>query len=164
MEKKSNRLERLVETLMAVALGLIVVLVFSNVVGRYLLGASFAGAEELSRLLFVWLVFMGAVLTLRRRAHLGVTLVQARLPIWARRSCAIVTHLLTLYALWLFLEGSWTQTQIGLHNYSTVLHYPNALMASAGIMCAGSMLVSVGASLIKIVLRHPDAVMPGDAA
>ena len=164
MEKKSNRLERLVETLMAVALGLIVVLVFSNVVGRYLLGASFAGAEELSRLLFVWLVFMGAVLTLRRRAHLGVTLVQARLPIWARRSCAIVTHLLTLYALWLFLEGSWTQTQIGLHNYSTVLHYPNALMASAGIMCAGSMLVIVGASLIKIVLRHPDAVMPGDAA
>ena len=164
MKNQSNRLERWVETLMAAALAWIVVLVFSNVVGRYALGASFAGAEELSRLLFVWLVFMGAVLTLRRRAHLGVTLVQARLPIAARRSCAVVTHLLTLYALWLFLEGSWTQTQIGLHNYSTVLHYPNALMASAGIMCAASMGVIVAASLVKIVLRHPDAVMPGDAA
>jgi len=149
--------------LMVIALGLIVLLVFSNVVGRYALGASFAGAEELSRLLFVWLVFLGAVLTLRRRAHLGVELVQARLPVWARRSCAIVTHLLTLYALWLFLQGSWTQTQIGLHNYSTVLHYPNALMASAGLLCAASMLLIVGSSLFKIILRRPDAFMPGDA-
>jgi gluconokinase len=47
--------EHLVEKLMALALGLIVLLVFSNVVGRYALGTSFAGAEELSRLLFVWL-------------------------------------------------------------------------------------------------------------
>ena len=164
IDKKTNGLERLVESVMALALTLIVVLVFSNVVGRYALGASFAGAEELSRLLFVWLVFMGAVLTLRRGAHLGVTLVQARLPVWARRSCAVITHLLTLFALWLFLAGSWTQTQIGLHNYSTVLHYPNALMASAGMMCAASMLVIVGISLVKIVLRRPDAVMPGDAA
>jgi TRAP-type C4-dicarboxylate transport system permease small subunit len=163
MQKKWARLEGVVETLMAIALGLIVLLVFSNVVGRYALGASFAGAEELSRLLFVWLVFLGAVLTLRRRAHLGVELVQARLPIWARRSCAIVTHLLTLYALWLFLQGSWTQTEIGLHNYSTVLHYPNALMASAGLLCAASMLLIVGSSLLKIVLRRPDAFMPGDA-
>jgi len=163
MQKKWGRLEGVVETLMVIALGLIVLLVFSNVVGRYALGASFAGAEELSRLLFVWLVFLGAVLTLRRRAHLGVELVQARLPVWARRSCAIVTHLLTLYALWLFLQGSWTQTQIGLHNYSTVLHYPNALMASAGLLCAASMLLIVGSSLFKIILRRPDAFMPGDA-
>jgi len=163
MQEKRRRLEGVVETLMAIALGLIVLLVFSNVVGRYALGASFAGAEELSRLLFVWLVFLGAVLTLRRRAHLGVELVQARLPVWARRSCAVVSHVLTLYALWLFLQGSWTQTQIGLHNYSTVLHYPNALMASAGLLCAASMLLIVGSSLWKIILRRPDAYMPGDA-
>ena len=118
--------EHLVEKLMALALGLIVLLVFSNVVGRYALGTSFAGAEELSRLLFVWLVFLGAILTLRRRAHLGVELVQARLPRKARRVCAVITHLLTLYALWLFLVGSWAQTEIGLHNYSTVLRFPNA--------------------------------------
>ena len=112
--------ERIVEALMALDLAAIVVLVFSNVVGRYGFGAGFAGAEEVSRLLFVWLVFLGAVLALRRRAHLGVELLQARLPRPLRRACAVVTHVLVLYALWLFLAGSWTQTQIGLHTFSTV--------------------------------------------
>ncbi len=155
-------IERLVEKLMALALTLIVVLVFSNVVGRYAMGTSFAGAEELSRLLFVWLVFLGAILTLRRRAHLGVELVQARLPRRLRKTCAIATHVLTLYALWLFLVGSWAQTHIGLTTYSTVLHFPNALIASSGLVCAASMMLIVGSNLLKILLNRPDAFMAGD--
>ena len=155
-------IESLVEKLMAVALTLIVLLIFSNVVGRYLMGTSFAGAEELSRLLFVWLVFLGAILALRRRAHLGVELVQARLPRWARKGCSVVTHVLTLYALWLFLDGSWTQTKIGMNVYSTVLHFPNALIASAGLVCAASMMLIVANNLLRIVTNHPDASMPGD--
>jgi len=157
-----SALERQVEKLMAVVLTLIVALIFSNVVGRYVFHASFAGAEELSRLLFVWLVFLGAILTLRRGAHLGVTIIQARIPRWARRSCAVVAHILMLYALWLFLAGSWQQTLIGLQNSSTVLHYPNALMASSGLVCAASMLIIVASNLIRILIDHPDAVIAGD--
>jgi len=157
-----KHLERTVEGLMALDLALMVLLVFSNVVGRYGLGTGFAGGEEVARLLFVWLVFLGAILALRRRAHLGVELVQARLPRWARRSCAVVTHLLTLYALWLFLAGSWTQTRIGLHTYSTVLHYPTAFMASSGVVCAASMLIIVAANLLRILMNHPLATVPGE--
>lgn len=155
-------IEHLVEKLMAVALTLIVCLIFSNVVGRYALGTSFAGAEELARLLFVWLVFLGAILALRRRAHLGVEIVQARIPRKYRRICAVITHALTLYALGLFLVGSWTQTQIGMHVYSTVLGFPTALISSAGLVCAASMILIVGSNLLRIVLNDPQAVMPGD--
>lgn len=154
--------ERSVEALMALDLSLIVILVFSNVVARYGFGAGFAGAEEISRLLFVWLVFLGAILALRRKAHLGVELVVARLPRPLRRACAVVTHVLTLYALWLFLAGSWTQTKIGLHTYSTVLHYPNAFMAASGLVCAASMILVVAANLLRIVLDTPAAMVPGD--
>jgi len=156
--------ESMIEKLMALALSLIVVLIFSNVVGRYGLGSSFAGAEELARLLFVWLVFLGAILTLRRRAHLGVELVQARLPRSIRKICAVITHLLTLYALWLFLDGSWTQTKIGLTTYSTVLHFPNAFIASSGLVCAASMMLIIASNLLKILINHPQGVMAGDSA
>lgn len=154
--------ESSVEALMALDLALIVILVFSNVVARYGFGSGFAGAEEISRLLFVWLVFLGAILALRRQAHLGVELLQARLPRALRRTCAVITHVLILYALWLFLAGSWTQTQIGLHTFSTVLHYPNALMAAAGLVCAASMMVIVAANLLRILVDSPAAVVPGD--
>ena len=165
VSKDKNRpsgIDNLVEKLLAVVLACIVLLIFSNVVGRYVLHSSFAGAEELARLLFVWLVFLGAILGLKRRAHLGVELVQARLPRSARRGCAIVTHVLTLYALWLFLSGSWTQTEIGLHTFSTVLGLPNALLASAGMVCAASMILIVANNLWRILANHPQAALAGD--
>jgi TRAP-type C4-dicarboxylate transport system permease small subunit len=158
----SHLAQRCIEWLMAIALTLIVLLVFSNVVGRYVLHTGFAGAEELSRLLFVWLVFLGAILALRQHAHLGMELVQALLPRPLRRACAVVTHLLILYALWLFLAGSWNQTVIGLRNYSTVLHYPVAFMASAGLVCAASMILIVGINLVRILVDSPEAQVPGD--
>ena len=157
------RLERVVEWLMALALAIMVVLVFGNVVLRYVFNSGIAAAEELSRLMFVWLIFLGAILGLRHHAHLGVELVQARLPRNLRRLCAIISHVLILYALVLFLYGSWTQTLIGMSTYSTVLRYPTAFMASAGLLCAASMIVIVAANLWRIVTGSPDAIVPGDA-
>ena len=156
------RAERLVEWLMALALSIMVVLVFGNVVLRYAFSSGIAWAEEISRLMFVWMIFLGAILALRHHGHLGVEMLQAKLPPWARRGCAIVSHLLVLYGLWLFLYGSWTQTLIGLNTFSTVLGYPTALMASSGLLCAASMMLIVGVNLWRIVTRHPQAMVPGD--
>lgn len=156
------RAERFVEWLMGLALAIMVVLVFGNVVLRYGFNSGIAWAEEVSRLMFVWLIFLGAILALRQHAHLGVEIVQAKLPAWARRSCAILSHLLMLYGLWLFLSGSWTQTVIGLNTYSTVLRYPTAFMASAGMICAASMMLIVAVNLWRILRKDPKAMIPGD--
>ncbi|MDB5853925.1 MAG: C4-dicarboxylate transporter permease [Herminiimonas sp.] len=156
------RLEGLVEWLMAIALAVMMVLVFSNVVLRYGFGSGIAWAEELSRLMFVWLIFLGAILALRRHAHLGMELIQARLPRWARRSCAVLSHLLMLYGLWLFFVGSWAQTLIGLSTYSTVMRYPTAFMASAGLLCSASMMLVLMANLWAIVTGNPNAMVPGE--
>lgn len=156
------RAERLVEWLMALALAIMVILIFGNVVLRYVFNSGWAWAEELSRLMFVWLIFLGAILALRRHAHLGVELLQARLPRPVRRICAVVSHLLMLYGLWLFLVGSWEQSKIGMNTYSTVMHYPTALMASAGLVCSASMMLIVAVNLWRIVRNSPDAMVPGD--
>jgi TRAP-type C4-dicarboxylate transport system permease small subunit len=114
--------------------------------------------------MFVWLIFLGAILGLRHHAHLGVELVQARIPRSLRLACAVISHVLMLYALVLFLYGSWTQTLIGLSTYSTVLRYPTAFMASAGLLCAASMMVIVAANLLRILRGSPEAIIPGDAS
>ncbi|KRB83971.1 TRAP transporter small permease [Noviherbaspirillum sp. Root189] len=157
------RAERLAEYLMALALSIMVVLVFGNVVLRYGFGSGIAWAEEIARLMFVWLIFLGAVLALRHHAHLGVELVQAILPPKLRRACAVLSHLLVLYGLWLFFSGSWTQTKIGMTTYSTVLGYPTALMAGSGLLCAGTMMLIVAANLWRIIRNDPRAVIPGNA-
>jgi TRAP-type transport system small permease protein len=169
--KRMNRIkrilpgaERLVEWLMALALAVMVVLVFGNVVLRYVFNSGIAWAEEIARLMFVWLIFLGAILALRHHGHLGVELLQARLPAGVRRACAVISHLLMLYGLWLFLYGSWTQTVIGLDTYSTVLRYPTAFMASAGLVCSASMILIVAMNLWRILTKHSAGRIPGETA
>ena len=162
MKQLVPRLEHIAEWLMAVALAIMVVLVFGNVMLRYLFSTGFAAAEELARLMFVWLIFLGAILGLRHNGHLGVAMVQAKLPPALRRGCAILSHVLMLYGLWLFLSGSWSQSVIGMDTYSTVLRYPTAFMAASGVVCSASMMLIVAGNLWRIVTRHPAAMVPGD--
>ena len=93
-----------------------VVLVFGNVVLRYAFNSGISVSEELSRWLFVWLVFVGAVVALRDHAHLGMDSVVARLPAWGKKACFILSNVLMLGCVWLFFSGTWQQTLINLDN------------------------------------------------
>ncbi|MBS1165332.1 MAG: hypothetical protein H6R00_1357 [Proteobacteria bacterium] len=162
MDRVKTLLERILEYTMAALLAVMVVMVFGNVVLRYAFGSGIASAEEISRLMFVWLVFLGATLALRQHKHLGLELLQARLPVPLRRACAILSHLLILYALWLFLSGSWTQTKIGLSTYSTVLRFPMAFYAAAGVFPTIAMIGLTLINLYRLVTGSSDGHMPGD--
>src|SRR5512136_2927605 len=93
-----------------------VVLVFGNVVLRYAFNSGITVSEELSRWLFVWLTFVGAVVALRDHAHLGMDSVVSRLPAWGKKAAFIVSNILMLYSVYLFFRGSWDQTLINLDN------------------------------------------------
>ena len=66
------------EAFMAATLALMVIAVFSNVVLRYAFGTGLVIYEELSRLLFIWLVCMGTVVTAYDRRHLSFDLLVDR--------------------------------------------------------------------------------------
>jgi TRAP-type transport system small permease protein len=139
MSRFGDRLQRWAEWAMAAALAVMVVMVFVNAAGRYLLGQGLAVSEELSRLAFVWLIMIGAVVAVRERAHIGMDFVVLRLKPRAQRVCLTLSNLLILYALWLFATGGWKQTQIGLGSVLPVTGIPTAAFALAGLFAAIAM-------------------------
>jgi TRAP-type C4-dicarboxylate transport system permease small subunit len=92
------------EILMVAILGVMVVLVFSNVIARYVFDAAITWAEEVSRFLFVWLTFVGASIGLHRGIHLGMDLVVARLTARRRLLVDVANHIIVLvfFAVWGF--------------------------------------------------------------
>jgi len=54
------------------AMAAMLVLIFTEVVTRYLLGFSFEWCEELARFLFVWTTFIGSALMMGENGHLAV--------------------------------------------------------------------------------------------
>ncbi len=47
-------------------------MVFVNVVMRYAMNSGLTVSDELARYFFVWVTFIGAVVTFREHGHLGV--------------------------------------------------------------------------------------------
>lgn len=86
----------IVKILLIVNLISMVVIVFYSVVSRSVLNASIAWAEEISRIMFVWLVFSGAVLGLYYAEHLGLNIVTDRLKPKMKSLSEIVSWMLVI--------------------------------------------------------------------
>jgi len=148
------RICRAIDVLIAVALAVMVVLVFGNVVLRYAFNSGIAVSEEVSRWLFVWLCFMGAVAAMQEGGHLGTDLLVSRLPVAGKKVCMALGHLLMLYVTWLFLDGSWQQARINLDMEAPVTGAPVAIFYASGVVfsaCAGILLLL---QLMRLLTGH----------
>lgn len=67
------------EAVVVVMAAVMVILVVTNVVCRYLLNFSLIWAEEVSQYLMVWVTFLGAGLALRQGRHVAVEMLQDRM-------------------------------------------------------------------------------------
>ena len=86
-------------------MGLLVVIVFANVIARYYLSASLAWSEEVARFMLIWLVFLGAVLAYVNDEHLGLDIVVRLFPRRIRYGLAVVADLLVMLAIYLLIHG-----------------------------------------------------------
>jgi TRAP-type C4-dicarboxylate transport system permease small subunit len=95
---------RLNEWLMIALMAAMAVLVFSNVVSRYLFNYSLIWVEELTRYMMIWVGFLGSGLVLRYGAHIAVDVFQDLLP--AAAAQAVRGVILALLAA-TFLSMTW---------------------------------------------------------
>jgi TRAP-type C4-dicarboxylate transport system permease small subunit len=113
-----------------------VVMVFGNVVLRYAFNSGIIVSEELSRWLFLWVTFLGAIVALKERAHLGSDFLISRLPVLGRKICLVLGHVLMLYATWLVFSGALAQTRINLDVQAPVTGASMAFVYGTGVVFA----------------------------
>ncbi|MDP3823872.1 MAG: TRAP transporter small permease [Burkholderiales bacterium] len=140
---------RVLEGIIALALAIMVLLVFGNVVLRYAFSSGITVSEEASRWLFVWLTFLGAIVALKEHGHLGTDMVVSRLPVAGKKACLVIGHLLMLYITWLLFEGSLAQAKINWDVEAPVTGASVAIFYSAGVVFA----VSAGVILLRDLWR-----------
>ncbi len=141
--------------LIALALLIMVIMVFGNVVLRYAFNSGITVSEELSRWLFVWLTFLGAIVALKEHGHLGTDMLTSRLPRAGKLACMVVSLVLMLWMCWLIFQGSLEQAKINLGNEAPVTGWSMAIVYASGIV------FSIGAGLL--LLRELFRVATGKA-
>ena len=146
--------QRLSHFLMAACLGVMALAVFVNVVLRYGFGSGIAASEELSRLLFVWMVFIGATAAYPAGEHMAFTSLVGLLkdrPA-AMAFMTVVIRLLVVLGCVLIAWGAWQQVVVGMDSESVVLKYPTALLPLPALLASIAIAVM---ALIELVRREP---------
>jgi TRAP-type transport system small permease protein len=129
-----------------------VVMVFGNVVLRYVFNSGLSFYDELSRWCFVWLTFLGAIVAMRERRHLGVDILVRLLPRLGQTICFVVSHVLMLYATWLLLTGSWMQTLLNIDVPGAATGLSSGLFYGVGLLFAASALVLLLSDLWRVLV------------
>jgi len=156
-DKVTQAVTRLLEILLVASLGTMAVLVFGNVVLRYVFDSGLAVSEELARLLFVWVVFLGAILASREHAHLGLDTVVRRLPVFWKKVFIVVTGVMMLGCCALFVWGGWQQTLINAENTYPVLGISYAWLHAAAVAFGFGMAVSIVYNIVDALARPHEA-------
>jgi len=147
-------LSRFVHALMGACLGIMALAVFVNVVLRYGFGSGIAASEELSRLLFVWMVFIGATLAYPLGEHMAFTglIAQLRGRPRAMKVMTVLIRLLVIVACVLVAIGAWQQVVVGMNSHSVVLRYPAALLPLPAFLSSVAIAVM---ALVELVRQDP---------
>ena len=138
IDKATSAYCKLLELLLVVLLAAMVVMVFGNVVLRYVFNSGITVSEELSRWAFVWMTFLGAIVAVKENGHLGTDMLVGRLGTTGKRICLGLAETLMVYCCWLIFSGSLAQTRINFDVEAPVSGWSMAWISGIGLVFAVS--------------------------
>ena len=142
--KKFDLLFRGIEVLMAFFLAVMIFLVFANVVLRYLFSTGFAWSEEVARLCFIYLVYLGTIGAMRDNEHLLIDSVLTRIPALYQK---IVYFLVQASIIWVMVilqnyHDRWVATQ-----------FPVFLVYGIGVVTGVSIIIIALANMYRLIIE-----------
>lgn len=125
-------LVRIEELICVIALFVMTVLAFANVVSRYVFSASFSFSEEITTYLFVLLSLIGSAVAARRRAHLGFTAILDILRPRTKRMVQLFSFSLgTVYSASICWYGiQMVGSQMARHQVTAGMQWPEWIFGS----------------------------------
>ena len=135
----------------SMCLGLTVIS-FAAVICRYVFNNSLTWSEELTRYMFIWVVFLGAAIGVRERTHIAVDIFAGRIGPRGDATLTWIERLATLaFAGFVAIPG-WTFVVFGMGNRSSAMEIPMGFVYAAPVV--GCLLIAV------YVLRPAASVSP----
>ncbi len=166
MQKISHLFFKVAEFTLVVMLSLMVIMVFGNVVLRYGFNDGLIASEELSRYLFIWITFLGAIVTLRDNAHLGLDSLVRHLSLRGKKLAFALSNLLMLGCCTLMFYGTYKQHGINATTRSPVMEIPMSWVYGIGYITSTAMGLIILAKLVRLAkgeFRESDLIQVQDS-
>ena len=112
LSRVASWVDRFLKWYIVVLMGLMVFMTFIQVFARYVMNSPFTSTEEYTRMVLVWLTFMGASVALRRNRLTRIEVLEERLPARVRSFLAIFFDLVLMFLLLIIAVKGWEATLV----------------------------------------------------
>lgn len=157
---KNARMDKLfkgIDYLTGILTGLMVLFVFMNVVLRTCFNSGLTWSEELSRYLFVFVTYVGAISAMRVNGHLGVDTLISRVPRPLQMVMYVVSQLVIAVLMCILVHGSGKMVLQNTESRTAALGISYALLYSVGII-TGVSIAAMAAANIVYAVTHPSEI------
>ncbi len=151
MQKVINLFYRILETILVALLAGMAIMVFVNVVMRYTMNSGINVSEELARYFFVWITFIGAVVTFRENSHMGIETLVMFLSRRMRIFCMILSNIIILLCSAIFFWGTWKQSGINASMHAPVTGLSMIWVYGIGMFTGGIMFLIALERLFRLL-------------
>ncbi|MDR1126790.1 MAG: TRAP transporter small permease [Treponema sp.] len=152
MKKFLDALFKAVEILIAFFLAVMIILVFMNVVFRYLFSKGFAWSEEIARLCFIYLVYLGSIGAMRDNQHLIIDSILSRIPIFAQRIIYFMVQVGIVWLMFILTQGSWMLMLQNLRDRWVATHFPTYLVYTSGFITGIAIGIIALTNMFRLVI------------
>ena len=150
MKKINDLFFKLAEFTLVIMLSAMVIMVFGNVVLRYGFNDGIISSEELSRFLFIWITFLGAIVTMRENGHLGLDSIVRKLSLSGKKVAFAISNLLMLGCCVLMFYGTLKQHSITATTRSAVTEIPMSWVYGVGYIASVAMGLMILGKLLRL--------------
>lgn len=140
---------KILELLIVLAMLAMVVMVFGNVVLRYAFNTGITISDEMSRYCFIWLTYIGAMVAMREKGHLGVDTLVKHLGLSGKKICLFLSEGIMLFCNALFFIGTYKMHDLQVTNISPVVGMSMIWVYGIGYIVA----VVMGIMNVNVVYR-----------
>lgn len=152
-----DKLFKGIDYLTGILTGLMVLFVFMNVVLRTCFNSGLTWSEELSRYLFVFVTYVGAISAMRVNGHLGVDTLISRVPRPLQMVMYVVSQLVIAVLMCILVHGSGKMVLQNTESRTAALGISYALLYSVGII-TGVSIAAMAAANIVYAVTHPSEI------
>lgn len=124
-------------------------LIFINVMMRFIFNDSIDIAEELPRFLFVWMTFVGAVIALREKTHINVNIITARLSLLGKMTCWVICQIIITICAGYMFYSTLLQHEILFFNLSPVMMISMIFVYGVSYISGLAMLFNAAGNLMQ---------------
>ncbi|MVW70097.1 TRAP transporter small permease [Bordetella sp. 15P40C-2] len=151
MQKVIDLFYKFLGVIMVLLLAAMVAMVFGNVTLRYGFNSGLLVSEELSRYCFVWLTFVGAVLTFHEHSHMGIESLVQRFGRRGRMLCMAVSNIIIMGCSGVFFWGALTQFDINATMFAPVTGLSLAWVYGIGLFTGAACFLIAAVRLIQVL-------------